>query len=325
MRRIYLSHRDRQKLFQLVKSDKNGSSAASFFGVSTRTFRDWQRGKYSIPEKVFLFLQEKYKGILRLNPRVIEESVIKSKNGKKGAQVRYKKYGNPGTKAGRVKGGQRSVVVQQHKHTKFKILKRFSTIKKTTKLAEFIGIMLGDGGMTHYQARVTLHRHDDYNYAQYIKTLCFVLFNEYPTISTRKNIVELVLSGKALVNHLNTLGLVTGNKIIQHIAVPTWVYERPRWVKSVLRGIFDTDGCVYQDTHNISGRSYASIGVAYTSYSLNLQRDIYKSLQSLGLSPTRSTKNRIMLRRKEDVKKFFTIVQPRNIKHIIRYKRFLEE
>lgn len=325
MRRIRLSDSDRQKLFQEIEFSVNSASIASNLGISIRTLRDWKRGLYSMPEEVFLYLQKKYENIRFLTPFVIENSQAYSENGKKGARARYEKYGNPGTEIGRVKGGHQSVLVHQQKHTKFKILKQYPKIRKTAKFAEFIGIMLGDGGMTQYQARVTLHRHDDYDYAQHIKIICHALFGEYPTLSERRNVIEIVLSGKALVNTLNNFGLVIGNKIEQQISIPLWVYKKTQWIRSVLRGLFDTDGCVYQDKHKISGKNYSSICIAYTSYSLNLQRDICQLLQSLGLSPTLTTKNRIMLRKRGDVDKFFKSVQPHNIKHIIRYNRFLEE
>ncbi|MBM4467703.1 MAG: hypothetical protein FJ014_19490 [Chloroflexi bacterium] len=48
--------------------------------------------------------------------------------------------------------------------------------EKSPLLAEFIGIMLGDGSITDHQVTVTLNKTDDAEYANFIRELIGGLF-----------------------------------------------------------------------------------------------------------------------------------------------------
>jgi len=41
--------------------------------------------------------------------------------------------------------------------------------ERSSNLAEFIGIILGDGGITERQVTVTLHKHDDKDFCFYVR------------------------------------------------------------------------------------------------------------------------------------------------------------
>ena len=151
---------------------------------------------------------------------------------------------------GRSKGGMNSLVTHKRMNTGFKIAKVFSVPKLTTRFAEFIGIMLGDGGITKYQIRITLNKIDDRDYVVYVRGLIYKIFREYPSLEYKKGkAVDLVVSGKNLVQLLLSYGLVKGDKIKQQIQIPSWINSNDQFKLSVLRGLFDTVGSVYLDKH----------------------------------------------------------------------------
>ncbi|OGG11727.1 hypothetical protein A2Z00_01320 [Candidatus Gottesmanbacteria bacterium RBG_13_45_10] len=327
MNRVFLSRKDAEKYFELIKSQEDLSyfELARLWKINPRTLRDWKNGQYSFPEELSRKVEQRYKIPLPQAAMIENDSDIKARAGKIGAVERMKKYGNPGTPLGRSKGGKISLLTHQKNNNGFKIAKLFPTPQKTSLLAEFIGIMLGDGGLTDYQTRITLNKIDDMDYVDYVKEIANKLFLEYPSLSSgRGKAIDLVISGKNLVDFLISMGLVKGDKIKQKIHIPSWINNRNEWKLSVLRGLFDTDGSVYLDKHYKKNIVYKSICVAYTSYSAPLQSNIYDLLVEFGFFPTISTINRIMLRKKEEVMKFFELVKPGNGKHVGRYRQYLE-
>jgi hypothetical protein len=123
------------------------------------------------------------------------------------------------------------------------------------ELAEFAGILLGDGSINiypkinHYRLKITLNSNED-KYANYVQSLFFKLFNYELKLSYRKN--------------ENTLDLLCFNrKIIRQLIQIGFVYS-PKWNRAtipeqfmnkelgryVLRGYFDTDGCVVIANNN---------------------------------------------------------------------------
>lgn len=65
---------------------------------------------------------------------------------------------------------------------------------RSVRFAEFIGIMMGDGGINNeWQANITLNSIADRAYADYVVTLCVELFGITPTVRKRKTRNALVL------------------------------------------------------------------------------------------------------------------------------------
>lgn len=327
MERVSLSALEAKKYFSLIQSKSHLSyiEIAESLNVSPRTLRDWRNSVYTFSVPIANKIKQKYNIILPTSAYLFEEREVKSKSGRIGAIKRYAMYGNPGTAEGRSKGGLNSLAIHQKFKTGFYLRKSFKTPEESDKLAEFIGIILGDGGVTINQLRVTLNSIDDEPYSKYIVNMIFKLFGEYPMIQKRRgNTLEVVISGRTLIEMIVKKGLVIGNKVVQNVGIPGWISKSNSYRQSVLRGLFDTDGSVYLDRHSFNGNSYKSICVAFTNYSPSLLGNINENLLHFGFSPTASTKNRIMLRHRKEVLKFFREINPRNIKHKLRLKRFLE-
>ena len=130
---------------------------------------------------------------------------------------------------------------------------------RSKELAEFFGIMLGDGNLTPYQVVVTLGN-KEISYAKYVVLLIQRLFNARPKIATRKSGYRDVYLGSVdLTRWLCKQGLVY-NKVRAQVDAPRWVFSKKRFMESFLRGFFDTDGSVYLLKHgiqiNLTNHSY---------------------------------------------------------------------
>lgn len=102
-------------------------------------------------------------------------------------------------------------------------------------------------------------------------------------------------------------GLPMGNKIKNKIKIPNWILEKDSYLKSCIRGIFDTDGSIY-----ITGGKYRIVN--FTSHNIELLVDIYNALVILGFNPYARHAG-IELGRIAEVKRFFEIIKPKNRNH----------
>jgi len=68
-----------------------------------------------------------------------------------------------------------------------------------------------------------------------------------------------------------------GPKIIQGVGVHPWIKNDMRYGKECLRGLFQTDGCIYKD------RGY--IMVNFTSAGKRLADDVFFMMKKLGYCP----------------------------------------
>lgn len=122
-------------------------------------------------------------------------------------------------------------------------------------MAEFIGILLEDGGLTPSQIQISLNSMEDRKYGSFISSLGTNSFRVKPSILERKacNTVVVYYGGLNLVECLISLGLKTGNKVKQQIDVPDWIKSASDFRAVCLRGLMDTDDGVF--LHKYKGRS----------------------------------------------------------------------
>lgn len=161
-----------------------------------------------------------------------------------------------------------------------------------SKKAELIGIMLGDGNIYvdpatgQYQVRITGHE----NEADYLKEHVAVLLSECFRVksrtyhhSTRKGITLYVYS-KRLVSDLLKLGLKAGNKKINRVSIPNWIWKDNACMIACIRGLIDTDGCVYKKYSNPK-----ILQIEYYSAIPSLLNDLRKALKKLGFKVSKIT------------------------------------
>lgn len=178
-------------------------------------------------------------------------------------------------------------------------------------LAELMGIVFGDGGINNdWQLVISLNSIADADYSVYVASLLKKLFNI--AIATRKraheNTLKIVASSTTLVDFLLEKGAVRGNKILQKIDIPLWVENNNEYKKFFVRGLIDTDGCLFIHNHKIRSKIYKNIGLCFTSFSENLIHSVANILLEFDITPHITKNNRnIYLYKEADVLKYLNI------------------
>jgi hypothetical protein len=196
--------------------------------------------------------------------------------------------------------------------------------KDSAALAEFMGIMLGDGGISDYQINITFNSKTDKDYCIYVQKLIKKLFLIPLTIMPRPeySIIRVVGSAKNLVEFLEKKGLKKGNKVKNKVAIPQWILDNSFYSASCARGLIDTDGSFYLYNHKVYNKVYTNFAMCFTNYSRPLLKNVYKILEDLEFSPTMNQK-RVYLHRKEDIIRYFREIGTHNPKHMQKYKTYL--
>jgi len=180
-------------------------------------------------------------------------------------------------------------------------------------LAEFVGILLGDGHISPTQVMVTLGKKDEY--AEYVAEVMEKLFRVRPKILVLRTGDKVVYIGSTtLVRWFLAMGL-TANKVAAQVDVPNWIFADKEYVKRVVRGLFDTDGSVYKLKFGIQ--------ISFSNRSQPLLCSFRKMLVLLDYQPSRISGPRVYLTRIPDIKRFFEEIKPKNTKHIKRFKNFM--
>lgn len=160
--------------------------------------------------------------------------------------------------------------------------------QESTDLAELMGIILGDGGIGNkWQIVISLNSISDIQYSRYIFKLINHLFSLNPAIRKRpnQNTLVIVSSSSNMVDFIVNKGMVRGNKILQNIDMPDWIRNNSEDQKRFIRGLVDTDGCLYIHKHTLKGRLYRNIGFCFASHSRNLIISVSKTLLQFGIKP----------------------------------------
>lgn len=193
-----------------------------------------------------------------------------------------------------------------NKRTDVRIPKKYSK-----NLAEIIGILLGDGSLTHFQIVITLGN-KEYSYAKHVHDLMNKVFKADAKIGKRKTGYHDVYFGSVDISlWLQNQGLVF-NKVKGQVDVSKGIFSDKEYMKMFLRGFFDTDGSVYKIRYGIQ--------ISFTNFSLPLLKSLQCMLLRLQYSPSRISSHKVYLTKKEDVQRFFREIQPKNKKHIKRFE-----
>ncbi len=155
---------------------------------------------------------------------------------------------------------------------------------ESSELAEFMGIIFGDGGINNdWQLVITLNSVSDEEYSKYIRNRIAKLFGLNAVVRKRPNMNALVLvcSSMNLVDFLLEKGAVKGNKVRQQIDIPIWIKGNSELERSFIRGLVDTDGCLF--IHNKKASRH--IGFCFTSGSLKLITSVAEALKKNSIKP----------------------------------------
>ncbi len=113
-------------------------------------------------------------------------------------------------------------------------------------LAEEIGVHIGDGTLVtkrnYFSVRVSVN---ELEYSNHLARLYFQLYNLKPKVFIRGSICGFEIYSRAIFEFKKSLGLPPGKK--KDIDIPAILKEsrNMKLISACIRGIFDTDGCVY--------------------------------------------------------------------------------
>lgn len=206
----------------------------------------------------------------------------------------------------------------RHKKMNFNNIRKDIIIPKISdKLAEFIGIMLGDGNITPTQVTVTLGTKED-AYVNYVVKLMSGLFGVRARVTVGKRGDKTVYIGSTvLVKWLLKMGLCL-NKVKTQVDIPKWCFRKKEYMKRVIRGLIDTDGSIYK----LGNRQ---LQISFTNRSLPLLQSVILISTKLGFHPSEASVYKVYLARKFDIIKYYNEIKFSNQKHILRTKRFIGE
>lgn len=150
-------------------------------------------------------------------------------------------------------------------------------------LAYIVGVALGDGNLSRPNRRVTRLRITcDRKYprmaTEYVDSLKLLLpRNKVSIVERRDNCFDISVYSTSLDTWMPwRVGM--GSKIQQSARVPLWIRGDAQYSVACLRGLIQTDGCLYVD------RGYSML--AYTSNCRSLAKDVESMLLSLSFRPT---------------------------------------
>jgi len=189
--------------------------------------------------------------------------------------------------------------------------------QKTNKeLAEFLGILAGDGCLTRgYEVTVTCNAIVDKPFVvNRVAHLFNYLFEITPRIRIQKN--TICCYSKELYSFLsNEYNFPIGEKK-NRLFIPERIRQNSEFLVCFLRGVFDTDGSFYKHHKNTAT-------VEFISCSQGFLYEIYFALKKLNLKPSLSRKG-VRIYDTEKIDTFFNTIKPNNIKHLLKYQKFKE-
>jgi len=209
-------------------------------------------------------------------------------------------------------------------------LKSIQIPKKNEKLAEFWGILLGDGNVQKrkaykigtYNINVAGHSVLDKDYLlNFVKPLGEELFGTKGRYSYSKvsQCLHIFFDGLNIVEFFEREGFKPGDKIKNQSTIPDWIKENPKYLAACLRGLLDTDGSFYKLTNQ---NSYQ---VCFTNKNFALLNDFRNGVLSLGIGCSKISKGKdITITKKSEIAKFYKVIGFHNSKHINKIKVFMQ-
>lgn len=184
-----------------------------------------------------------------------------------------------------------------------KIPDSYPPFSESENLAEYIGIVLGDGNIGKFPRteRIIIvgNANNDGFIRRYAK-LTESLFNKKPTLSHDKgaNAVRISLYQKKISDRL---GIPTGNRGRLNLKIASWIWKNKKYLIPLLRGLFEAEGSL--SIHIPTG----TYNFQFKNKNKSLLKIVLRSLKLLGYHPEIRI-NSIRLRKKTEVESFRKLI-----------------
>lgn len=284
-RRVFFKENSERRAFfssiKLCNEHLNSNNRLSqYLGTSKSVMDNYLSGKLTLSENRFWTLIETLPAVLRR--RFISKIEYKNANW------------------GQIQGGR--ITVSRHKeifaygrqianNKKRLLCDSYPNVKLSKELCEFIGAFIGDGFIGTYGGsyvfQITGDARFDHEYFHQ-KLLVFArnLFpNIKPHILVKENTIRLTFYSKALVLLFHKrFGFPLGKKCYT-VEIPEEILLFGKeQIAATLRGLFDTDGCLFFDKRPKYKEPYMRIALDLCNK--KLMKHIYSLLQGFGIKPT---------------------------------------
>jgi intein/homing endonuclease len=197
------------------------------------------------------------------------------------------------------------------------MVKKITFPKYSEELAEFLGILFGDGYLNKYARNKYLieiagHSEKDLEYHYFIRKYCEKFFNISPKLIIRKdqNTLYSRIISKNMFLFLRSAGMPKGKKT--RLSIPSWIKKNSLYLNAFIRGVYDTDGSII-----LRKRKQNSISLKMKSKTL--VNEIKEALEQQGYFVAYNVEKR------SDPRGFNSTTYCIRINRKVMIKRFMEE
>jgi DNA-binding transcriptional regulator WhiA len=183
-------------------------------------------------------------------------------------------------------------------------------LEKNEKLAEIIGIILGDGSIARKVVLISIHS-KAVEYVEKVTSLIKTVFKYDPKFHKRKNkdIIEVKIHSVGIVKSLVELGLHAGDKVKNQVSIPNWIKENDHLFIACIRGLIDTDGYIGKYKKRNKRHVWFQYHVGFSNYSENLIEDFIEFCDRFEI-PYSQPPQRVLIGSKKGVLKILNLVRP---------------
>ena len=180
-------------------------------------------------------------------------------------------------------------------------------LHRSGDLAEFIGVVLGDGNISAFprteRLLIACDLHKPGFVARYTD-LTRKLFSKEPTVTKMKDIncIRISLYQKGIAKRL---GLPTGNRAHLVYQLPQWIVKSRPFRIRFLRGLYEAEG-----SYSIHKPTY-TYKLLFSNKNKSLLDIVYDGILFLGFHPHRSS-DKIQLSRREEIEQCLSLLKFRN-------------
>lgn len=190
-----------------------------------------------------------------------------------------------------------------------------------TRLAEFIGVHIGDGTLTPNLLRISGNKLYDYHYFLYLQRLVLDLFGLKASILfdrrrfNQRNTILLSIPSKKLAEFMHdVLGMPYGDKIRGKCRIPKEILRDDELTFACLRGLVDTDGSISRRDNYMC--------LSFDSHNPILLDQVWKIGNGIGIFTYRF-KNQIGTNSWPRIVTYYKIIGSSNLSYIIRFSEKL--
>ena len=196
--------------------------------------------------------------------------------------------------------------------------------------AELVGIMLGDGGIRSAKRGSFLavfgHSENDKEYLlNFVSNLLEKIFLVKPAVHYHCSLKEirLQITRKNAIEKAKEFCLIPGDKVKNNVGIPKWIFGNKKFIKACIRGLIDTDGCVYAKW------AYPKIPqIEFYSSIPRLQKDFSKAMKILNFKISKwRNRNKASsvcgIYGKKEVLKYYKEISFNNLRNIKRFNEII--